>query len=141
MKMFKNIFKKNQPSDLVDPSEIDVVLRLMFEIAMSDGSLDKSELEILQKRAKQISSDNEKASDVLKKVIDEAKVSVSLYPTVKEINAEFSITQKKELLKKLWGLVAADGVVDRYEENLYFKIAELIKIQRSQANQIKQEKN
>lgn len=139
--MFKNIFKKNQPSDLVDPSEIDVVLRLMFEIAMSDGSLDKSELEILQKRAKQISSDNEKASDVLKKVIDEAKVSVSLYPTVKEINAEFSITQKKELLKKLWGLVAADGVVDRYEENLYFKIAELIKIQRSQANQIKQEKN
>jgi len=141
MKMFKNIFKKNQPSALVDPGEIDVVLRLMFEIAMSDGSLDKSELEILQKRAKQISSDNEKASDVLKKVIDEAKVSVSLYPTVKEINAEFSITQKKELLKKLWGLVAADGVVDRYEENLYFKIAELIKIQRSQANQIKQEKN
>ena len=141
MKMFKNIFKKNQPSDLVDPGEIDVVLRLMFEIAMSDGSLDKSELEILQKRAKQISSDNEKASDVLKKVIDEAKVSASLYPTVKEINAEFSITQKKELLKKLWGLVAADGVVDRYEENLYFKIAELIKIQRSQANQIKQEKN
>jgi len=139
--MFKNIFKKNQPSDLVDPGEIDVVLRLMFEIAMSDGSLDKSELEILQKRAKQISSDNEKASDVLKKVIDEAKVSVSLYPTVKEINAEFSIAQKKELLKKLWGLVAADGVVDRYEENLYFKIAELIKIQRSQANQIKQEKN
>jgi len=141
MKMFKNIFKKNQPSDLVDPGEIDVVLRLMFEIAMSDGSLDKSELEILQKRAKQISLDNEKASDILKKVIDEAKVSVSLYPTVKEINAEFSITQKKELLKKLWGLVAADGVVDRYEENLYFKIAELIKIQRSQANQIKQEKN
>ena len=141
MKMFKNIFKKNQPSELVDPGEIDVVLRLMFEIAMSDGSIDKSELEILQKRAKQISSENEKASDVLKKVIDEAKVSVSLYPTVNEINAEFSITQKKELLKKLWGLVAADGVVDRYEENLYFKIAELIKIQRSQANQIKQEKN
>jgi len=141
MKMFKNIFKKNQPSELVDPGEIDVVLRLMFEIAMSDGSIDKSELEILQKRAKQISSENEKASDVLKKVIDEAKVSVSLYPTVNEINAEFSITQKKELLKKLWGVVAADGVVDRYEENLYFKIAELIKIQRSQANQIKQEKN
>ena len=58
-------------------------------------------------------------------------------------NQETSLRKnlKKELLKKLWGLVAADGVVDRYEENLYFKIAELIKIQRSQANQIKQEKN
>jgi uncharacterized tellurite resistance protein B-like protein len=31
----------------------------------------------------------------------------------------------------LWELVAADSVVDPYEENLYFKIAELIKIKRS----------
>ena len=34
---------------------------------------------------------------------------------------------------------AADKVIDPYEENLYFKIAELIKIKRSQANKIKQE--
>ena len=137
--MFKNIFKKNQPSDLVDPGEIDVVLRLMFEIAMSDGSLDKSELEILQKRAKQISSDNEKTSDIIKKVIDGAEASVSLYPTVKRINSEYSVEQKKEVLKTLWTLVAVDGMIDHYEENLYFKIADLLKIRRSQANQIKQE--
>jgi len=37
----------------------------------------------------------------------------------------------------LWELVTADSVVDAYEENLYFKIAELIKIKRSTANQIK----
>ena len=39
----------------------------------------------------------------------------------------------------LWELVTADSVIDAYEENLYFKIAELIKIKRSIANQIKQE--
>ena len=39
----------------------------------------------------------------------------------------------------LWELVTADSVIDPYEENLYFKIAELIKIKRSAANQIKQE--
>ena len=32
-----------------------------------------------------------------------------------------------------------DQIIDPYEENLYFKIAELIKIKRSIANQIKQE--
>ena len=58
--------------------------------------------------------------------------------TVKEINKEFSIVQKKEILQNLWELVAADGVINHYEENLFFKIAELIKIKRSQANQIKQ---
>jgi len=137
--MFKNIFKKNQSNDVSDSMEIDVVLRLMFEIAMSDGSLDKSELDLLKKRADQISTANEKASDVIKKVIDDAGSSSSLYPTVTKINAEYSLEQKKEILKKLWGLVTVDGIIDHYEENLYFKIAELIKIKRSQANQIKQE--
>ena len=137
--MFKNIFKKGSSPELSDPKEIDVVLRLMFEIAMSDGSLDKSELELLKMRAGQITSVNEKASDVIKKVIDEAGSSTSLYPTVSKINAEYSLEQKKEILNKLWGVVAVDGVIDPYEESLYFKIAELIKIKRSQANQIKQE--
>ena len=137
--MFKNIFKKNQSNDVSDSMEIDVVLRLMFEIAMSDGSLDKSELDLLKKRAGQISTANEKASDVIKKVIDDAGSSSSLYPTVTKINAEYSLEQKKEILKKLWGLVTVDGIIDHYEENLYFKIAELIKIKRGQANQIKQE--
>ena len=137
--MFKNIFKKNQSNDVSDSMEIDVVLRLMFEIAMSDGSLDKSELDLLKKRAGQISTANEKASDVIKKVIDDAGSSTSLYPTVTKINAEYSLEQKKEILKKLWGLVTVDGIIDHYEENLYFKIAELIRIPRSQANKIKQE--
>jgi len=44
-------------------------------------------------------------------------------------------------LSILWDLVAADSIIDPYEENLYFKIAELIKIKRSKANQIKQERS
>ena len=57
----------------------------------------------------------------------------------KKINETHSIEEKKELLKVLWELVTADSVIDAYEENLYFKIAELIKIKRSKANQIKQQ--
>ena len=48
-------------------------------------------------------------------------------------------SEKKDLLKVLWSIVAADKVIDPYEENLYFKIANLIKIKRSIANQIKQQ--
>ena len=44
-----------------------------------------------------------------------------------------------ELIKELWELVSADKIIDPYEENLYFKIAELIKIKRSIANKIKQQ--
>ena len=138
--MFKNLFQKNESKDLADhQNQRDVVLRLMFEIAMSDGNLDKSELHLLKKRAELISPEGLKASDMIKQVIEESQSSVSLYPTVTKINEEYSVAQKKEVLNKLWELVAIDGIINHYEENLYFKIAELIKIKRSQANQIKQE--
>ena len=138
--MFKNLFRKSESKNLPnDDNQRDVVLRLMFEIAMSDGNLDTSELQLLKKRAELISSEDLKPSDMIKQVIEESKSSVSLYPTVTKINEEYSVDQKKEVLKKLWELVAADGIINHYEENLYFKIADLIKIKRSQANQIKQE--
>jgi uncharacterized tellurite resistance protein B-like protein len=109
----------------------------MFEIAISDGALDKSELELIKKRADKFATEDEKASAIVKKIIDETEESTSLYPTIKEINDSHSYEEKIELLKVLWELVTADSVIDTYEENLYFKIAELIKIKRSIANQIK----
>jgi uncharacterized tellurite resistance protein B-like protein len=136
--MFKSLFKEKSASKVIETHEADVVLRLMFEIAISDGSLDKVELEMIKKRASKSGDNDEKVSKIIKRIIDETEDSVSFYPSVKEINDTHSLEEKKELLLVLWNLVKADSVVDAYEENLYFKIAELIKIKRSVANQIKQ---
>ena len=136
--MFKSLFKEKSASKVIETHEADVVLRLMFEIAISDGNLDKAELEMIKKRASKSGDNDEKVSKIIKRIIDETEDSVSFYPSVKEINDTHSLEEKKELLSVLWTLVKADSVVDAYEENLYFKIAELIKIKRSVANQIKQ---
>ena len=117
--------------------EADVALRLMFEIAISDGTLDSSELNLIKKRANKLATEDIKASTIVKKIIDETEESVSFYPTIKKINDSHSNKEKIELLKVLWELVTADSVIDAYEENLYFKIAELIKVKRSTANQIR----
>ena len=135
--MLKKLFGKNARKLKPQKHEVDAVLALMFEIALSDGHLDQSELSILKKRAAEISTNEETASDVIKKIIDATERSSSLYPTVQKINAEFSIDQKKVVLETLWFVVTADGMISHYEENLYFKIAELLKIKRSHANQIK----
>ncbi|MEL0208144.1 MAG: TerB family tellurite resistance protein [Gammaproteobacteria bacterium] len=137
--MFESLFKKKSTSKIIETNEADVVLRLMFEIAISDGSLDKAELELIKKRASKSGNTDEKVSKIIKRIIDETEDSVSFYPSVKKINEAYSLEEKKELLAVLWNLVTADSVVDAYEENLYFKIAELIKIKRSLANQIKQQ--
>ena len=137
--MLKNLFKQKKPLEVLDTHEADVALRLMFEIAISDGTLDSAELKLIKKRADKVATEDLKASTIVKKIIDETQESVSFYPSIKKINDSHSYGEKIELLKVLWELVAADSVIDAYEENLYFKIAELIQIKRPTANQIKQE--
>jgi len=137
--MIKNLFKKKDSIKNIDIHEADVALRLMFEIAISDGNLDASELKLIKKRADKIASEDLKASTIVKKIIEETEVSVSFYPSVEKINNTHTNEEKLDLLRVLWELVKADSVVDPYEENLYFKIAELIKVKRSVANQIKQQ--
>jgi len=136
--MFKNLFKKKSTSKLLESNKGDVILRLMFEVAMSDGSLDDAELELIIKRASTSDDTDKEISQTIKDILRETQDSVSFYPSVKTINETHSIEEKKELLAILWNLITADSVIDAYEENLYFKIAELIKIKRSAANQIKQ---
>jgi uncharacterized tellurite resistance protein B-like protein len=113
----------------------------MFEIAISDGSLDKAELALIKNRAQEFVDDGSSVSSIVKKIIDETENSTSIYPTIKKINESYSKSEKLKLMTLLWRLVAADKKIDPYEENLYFKIAELIKIKRSEANQIKIETN
>ena len=136
--MFKRLFSKKDSIDKLALPEVDVALRLMFEVAMSDGHLDKTELELLKKRVREIAPLETAVSNVIKTMIDQSMESVSLYPTIKKINDSYEREEKTELLKKLWQLVAVDNVVDPYEESLYFQIADLICIKRSKANQIKQ---
>ena len=138
MKIFKEMFNKKKFLEKTNTHEQDMALRLMFEIAISDGSLDEKELELIKKRANKIFPKEVKISNVIKKIIDETESSTSIYPTVTKINKEYSVNEKENLLKLLWEVVAADKLVSHYEEGLYFKIAELIKIKRVKANQIKQ---
>ena len=136
--MFKNLFSKKKSIEQISFPEVDIALRLMFEMAMSDGALDKTELELIKKRVREIAPEDSTVSSIIKQMIDQSMESVSLYPTVKKINDTYEKRDKEELLKTLWQLVEVDKLIDPYEENLYFKIAELIGIKRSRANQIKQ---
>ena len=106
--MIRKFFQKRIDQVEKSGSNSDLVLRLMFEIAISDGSLDKSELAIIKKRAQESSEDSSSVSSIIKKIIDETEHSTSLYPTVKEINQTYEKSEKLKLMNLLWKLVAAD---------------------------------
>ena len=56
----------------------------------------------------------------------EAAGSVSLYEVTTLINQRFSPEEKVQVVEMLWQVAFADGHLDRYEEALVRKIAELI---------------
>ena len=137
--LLKKLFSKKEHVENIDFPEMDIALQLMFEIAMSDGYLDKKELQLLKNRVREIAPQEIAVSTVLKKMIDQSLESISLYPTIKKINDTYDKEKKKDRLRTLWKLVIVDNKIDPYEESLYFQIADLIYIKRARANQIKHE--
>jgi uncharacterized tellurite resistance protein B-like protein len=56
----------------------------------------------------------------------EAENATSLYEFTSLINAHFSPEQKQRVVELLWRVAFSDGQLDRYEEHLVRKVADLI---------------
>ncbi len=134
--MFK-FFKKNNNLEELEDDDINLyALRLLIHLALSDGEIDESEINEL-KRFIEESSLSGNISRFLEKEINSVEISSSFFEEVSKINSSFSDNEKLNLLEKIWSLILIDGVIDPYEENLFYRIGELIKIKRSLLNKVK----
>ena len=134
--MFKFLKKNNNLEELEDDDINLYALRLLIHLALSDGEIDESEINEL-KRFIEENSLSGNISRFLKKEIDNVEISSSFFEEVSKINSSFSDNKKLNLLEKIWSLILVDGVIDPYEENLFYRIGELIKIKRSLLNKVK----
>jgi len=62
----------------------------------------------------------------------ERQNSLDLYHFARDINENFSIDEKVELLESLWRLVYADGLLDKYEEYLMRQLTKLLRLSHRQ---------
>ncbi len=134
--MFK-FFKKNNNLEELEDDDINLyALRLLIHLALSDGEIDESEINEL-KRFIEESSLSGNISRFLEKEINNVEISSSFFEEVSKINSNFSDNEKLNLLEKIWSLILIDEVIDPYEENLFYRIGELINIKRSLLNKVK----
>ena len=134
--MFKFLKKKNNLNELEHDDINLYALRLLIHLAISDGEIDESEINELKKFIKE-NSLSENIGSLLEKEINNVEISSSFFEEVSKINSNFSDNDKLNLLETIWSLILIDGVIDPYEENLFYRIGELIKIKRSLLNKIK----
>ena len=132
-----NFLKKNTDNIELDQTDINIyALRLLIHLALSDGEIDESEISELKKFIEQNSISEDLAS-YLEREINDVEISSSFFEEISKINSSFSQSEKLNLLEKIWNLILVDGVINPYEENLFYRIGELLKIKRSLLNKLK----
>ena len=134
--MFK-FLRKNTSLKELEHNNINLyALRLLIHLALSDGEIDESEINELKKFIEE-NFLSENTGSLLEDEINKVEISSSFFEVISKINSNFSENDKLNLLEKIWSLILTDGIIDPYEENLFYRIGELIKIKRSLLNKIK----
>ena len=130
-------FLKNKDKEELNEKNINyVALELMISFALADGNISKQEesniLDYINKKITE--NDNKK---IYSNILSASLEIISLHDQVLEINNHYDNEEKLELLKDIWLLILSDQVIDKYEENLFYRIGDLMKVKRSKLNQIK----
>lgn len=105
---------------------------LLVEVAQADNYFDQIErdhLLVLLERKFALSSEERTALADLARA--EAADATSLHQFTQLVNRECSYAEKFALIKAMWELAYADGHLDKYEEHLIRKVADLIHISHS----------
>ena len=109
-----------------------VATKILVEFILCDGVLDPMELKELNKI---ILSMDIKIN--VNDLIEETKNQSSFYEQVSEINNLYSTNMKIDLMTKIWSIINADNIIDKYELNLFYRIGELLFLKRSRLNEIR----
>ena len=111
---------------------------LAYEIAISDGELDESELTSLKteivKKSERLNLDPD---EVFKTIKQHSSESVSFNDFINQINENFNWDQKLKMIEFLWQTAYADNILEVDEERLIRRIADLINIKHSEVLKIK----
>lgn len=125
----KALFDKTiETPESKQPDAINVAcLALLIELGKADQSLDSEELEKIMLYGKNsLALSDETLSLLLEQAKLQAKDATSLYEFTSVVNETFDQDGKFELIKNMWLVAFADGRIDRYEEHVIRRVADLI---------------
>ena len=135
---FRRVEVKDSEEKMFD-FDLDLIgCALAYEIALSDGNIDSSELDKIKNeitvRSKALNLVPEEVFETIKNHSEE---SVSFNDFINQINENFSQDQKLEMISFLWHTAYADNVLEVDEERLIRRIADMIRIKDMQVLKLK----
>ena len=127
MKLFKNLFKTKEIEEESKDSSIQKsICSLMIEVAYADNQLDESELKTMANSLSKLDIEKEEIQEIVDATLAKSKESISFYEHTRILNDQLDYDQKKEVLNSVWAIAFADGEMDKHEEHLIRRIADLL---------------
>ena len=127
MKFFKNLFKSKEIElESKDDSIQKSICSLMIEVAYADDQLDESELKAMAYSLSKLDIHEEEIQEIVDATLAKSKESISFYEHTRILNDQLDYDQKKEVLNSVWSIAFADGEMDKHEEHLIRRIADLL---------------
>jgi len=105
---------------------------LMIELLKSDRHIDERETQALRQiLSNAFGLDKSRLDQIIALAEQEAIQAVSLYEFTSLVNDRYSYEEKVLLIRNLWQLALADDHLDKYEEHMIRKTADLIYVSHS----------
>jgi len=106
---------------------------LLIEVMVIDGDLDDQEMQaIAATLSNMLHLSKEQIDQLIELSREEVADATSLYQFTKEINEHFDIDKKLSLMTAMWRVAFADGHLDKHEENIIRRVADLLHIRHSE---------
>ena len=111
---------------------------LLIEVMVIDGNLAEDELQSISATLGQmLELSSEQVDELVLLSRDEVSDATSLYQFTKEINAHFDHEKKLKLMTAMWRVAFADGHLDKHEEGIIRRVADLLHLRHSEFIQCK----
>ena len=128
-KLFDKLSTNEEPQALSEQDLHLATAALLVEVATIDQHFDDQEWKTLQELLMtQCHLSASEAETLAREGKDASANSASLYDFTKLINTHCEYSQKMTLVEDLWKIAFADGSVDKYEEHIIRRIADLIHV-------------
>lgn len=123
---------KGQHGHGTDPDRVPLAMTaLLVEAARADHHVKEVELEELGSLiAVRLQLGPDEALALVHRAREAVERSVSLYEFTRPLQESFTYEQKQEFIRMLWHVVLADRRLDKYEDYLVGKVAELLYVAR-----------
>ena len=111
---------------------------LLIEVMVIDGNLGEDELSSISNTLSQmLQLSIEQVDELILLSRDEVAEATSLYQFTREINSHFDHNKKIVLMTAMWRVAFADGYLDKHEEGIIRRVADLLHIRHSEYIQCK----